>query len=106
MDISPEMRKLAVQYVNNDKFSVVSPEKFVEMIKQGFGGLFRVRGLGEAAENIRELGGLIFHGVPLLSSVRAGGVFPDYIRILSCITYVIHDANSKIDGSITYVIAN
>ena len=36
VDISPEMRKLAVQYVNDERFSVVSPEAFVNMVNNGF----------------------------------------------------------------------
>lgn len=36
VDISPEMRKLAVQYVCSEKFTVVSPEEFVGMIGKGF----------------------------------------------------------------------
>ena len=36
VDISPEMRRLAIQYVNDDRFSVVTPEEFVNMINNGF----------------------------------------------------------------------
>ena len=36
VDISPEMRSLAVQYVNDERFSVVPPETFVNMINNGF----------------------------------------------------------------------
>ena len=36
VDISPEMRKLTVEYVNNANFSVISPEGFVSMINNGF----------------------------------------------------------------------
>ena len=37
VDISPEMRQLAVQYVgDNEHFIVVSPEQFTEMLNRGF----------------------------------------------------------------------
>lgn len=36
VDISPEMRNLAVQYVNDERFSVVTPEAFANMVNQGF----------------------------------------------------------------------
>lgn len=36
VDISPDMRKLAVEYVADQKFTVVSPEEFVGMLGQGF----------------------------------------------------------------------
>lgn len=36
VDISPEMRNLAVQYVNDERFSVVTPEAFVNMVNHGF----------------------------------------------------------------------
>ena len=36
VDISPEMRKLAVQYVDDARFSIVAPEEFVNMINNGF----------------------------------------------------------------------
>ena len=36
VDISPEMRRLAIQYVDNARFSVVAPEEFINMINNGF----------------------------------------------------------------------
>ena len=36
VDISPEMRKLAVNYVNDKRFLVVSPDQFKNMISRGF----------------------------------------------------------------------
>ena len=37
VDISPEMRKLAMEYVDNiERFLVVSPEQFEDMISRGF----------------------------------------------------------------------
>lgn len=36
VDISPEMRKLAVEYVNDQRFIVVSPKLFDDMLARGF----------------------------------------------------------------------
>ena len=36
VDISPEMRKLAVQYVDDPRFFVISPEDFVKLLGDGF----------------------------------------------------------------------
>ncbi len=36
VDISESMRELAVNYVNNEKFSAVSREELLELIRQGF----------------------------------------------------------------------